>query len=192
MIIDHGKRKIMFKLVYFGPAMSGKTTSVKYLFKKFNKEDLKSIETGAGRTLFFDYGDLTISSKKDWEIIINIWSCTGQNFYSETRPTVLKGADGILFVADAQREFKDDNLESWSELKKLLGDSAIPMVICLNKYDLLKEKDLLTVPEVFKLLNPRKDTDIFKTIAIDGHNIKESFYTLINRITNLKSRIVAY
>ncbi|MHA1268473.1 MAG: Rab family GTPase [Candidatus Helarchaeota archaeon] len=194
MIIDHGKRKIMFKLVYFGPAMSGKTTSIKYLFKEYNGNNLQSIETEAGRTLFFDYGDLIISNKKDWEIIANVWTCTGQNFYAETRPTVLNGADGIIFVADAQKEFINDNIESWNELNNLLGDmiKTIPIIICLNKYDLIESKEVITIPELFKLLKPKKDVDIFKTIAIEGFNIKDSFITLINKITNLRSKIISY
>jgi hypothetical protein len=194
LIIDHGKRRVMIKLVYFGPAMSGKTTSVKYLFDSFNNGDLKSIETGAGRTLFFDYGDLKITTKKGWEIIINIWSATGQNFYAETRPTVLKGTDGIIFVADAQKEFLKDNNESWEELNSLLGESIknIPIIICLNKYDLIEESELISVPEIFKMFKPKRDTDVVKTIATEGYNVSESFMTLMNRITNLNTKIVSY
>ena len=195
MIIDHGKHKVMLKLVYFGPAMSGKTTSIKYIFQKYqNNKELKSIETGAGRTLFFDYGDLIITNKNGWDIIINVWTCTGQDFYAETRPTVLNGADGIIFVADSQCSLKNQNQESWNELTRLLGKSItkIPIVICLNKYDLIETTDLITAPEIFKLLKPNNDVDIFKTRATEGTNLNESFITLLRKVTNIKTKIAAY
>ncbi|MHA1269498.1 MAG: GTP-binding protein [Candidatus Helarchaeota archaeon] len=184
MIIDHGKHLIMFKIVWWGPAMSGKSTSVRYLFKKYNRlENLKSIETIAGRTLFFDYGDITFP-KGSWNIKINIWTCTGQNFYAETRPTVLNGADGLIFVADAQKHLLNDNIESWNELKQLLGNkiSEIPLIFCLNKVDLNGSSNLLTVSELRQSLNLGKDICIFKTIATDGFNVYESFVNLLNKI----------
>jgi len=184
LIIDCGKHLIMCKLVWWGPAMSGKSTSVKYLFKYYNKLDsLKSIETGAGRTLFFDFGELTFL-KGNWRICINIWSSTGQNFYAETRPTVLSGTDGIIFVVDAQRELLNDNIESWSELKQILGDriNKIPIIFCLNKWDLQNQANLITEDELrhyFKIDNKHK---IFKTVATEGFNIHESFLYILNSI----------
>ncbi|TFF85719.1 MAG: gliding motility protein [Promethearchaeota archaeon] len=184
MIIDHGKHILMFKIVWWGPAMSGKSTSVRYLFKKYNRLDsLSSIETGAGRTLFFDFGDLSFT-KGNWNIKINIWTCTGQNFYSETRPTVLNGADGLVFVADAQNNLIQHNIESWEELKRLMGAriTKIPIVFCLNKVDLNGSTNLLSIPELIKHLNLESGISIFKTVATKGQNVYESFTTLLNKI----------
>jgi len=184
MIINANTHTVGIKIVWWGPAMSGKSTSVRYLFKIYNKlEQLKSIETGAGRTLFFDFGVLDFK-KGNWEIKVNIWSSTGQNFYAETRPTVLKNTDGIIFVVDAQKHLINDNLESWNELKQLLGGNInkIPMIFCLNKWDLQKNSNLITEDELRKLFGLDNKYSIFKTIAINGYNIQESFRTLINNI----------
>ncbi|MHA1312062.1 MAG: GTP-binding protein [Candidatus Helarchaeota archaeon] len=184
MIVDYGKHLLMFKIVWWGPAMSGKSTSVRYLFEKYNKlENLKSIETGAGRTLFFDYGDLTFI-KGNWNIKINIWTCTGQNFYAETRPTVLNGADGLIFIADAQRNLLNDNIESWNELKNLLGNkiTEIPIIFCLNKVDLNGNNKLLTISELKQHFKLNKNAIIFETVAINGRNVFESFVSLLNKI----------
>ncbi|MHA1230396.1 MAG: GTPase domain-containing protein [Candidatus Helarchaeota archaeon] len=184
MIIDHGKRLLMLKFVWWGPAMSGKSTTVKYLFKKYNRlEELKSIETTTGRTLFFDYGDL-IFTKGSWTIKISIWTCTGQNFYSETRPTVLNGADGLIFIADAQKSLLNDNIESWNELKGLLNDkiSKIPLIICLNKIDLEDNDGVITVEELKKHLKVDNRIPIIPTIATQGYNVFESFSELLNKV----------
>ena len=186
MIIDHGKQLLMFKLVWWGPAMSGKSTSVKYLFTKYNRlENLKSIETGAGRTLFFDYGALSFS-KGNWNIKINIWTCTGQDFYAETRPTVLSGTDGIVFIADAQRHLLNENLESWNELKVLLGNkiSKVPIIFCLNKVDLNGGNSLITIHELVSYLKLNKNSTVFRTVATNGNNVYESFITLLNQINH--------
>ncbi|MBD3228763.1 MAG: GTP-binding protein [Candidatus Lokiarchaeota archaeon] len=185
MIIDYAKHMIMFKIVWWGPAMSGKSTSVRYLFKRFNKLDsLRSIETEAGRTLFFDFGEL-VFEKGNWKIQVNIWSSTGQNFYAETRPTVLLGADGIIFIADAQSELLNDNLESWNELKALLGSkiNSIPIIFCLNKWDLQNNSDLITEEELKTYFMLNEKDKIFKTVATSGHNVQESFKSLLDRIS---------
>jgi len=184
MIIDYGKHLIMFKLVWWGPAMSGKSTSVRYLFKHYNRLDyLKSIETGAGRTLFFDFGELTFN-KGNWKIQINIWSSTGQNFYAETRPTVLNGTDGIIFVVDSQKNLIQENIESWNELQQLLGNkiSKIPIIFCLNKWDLQDQSNLITENELKKYFRIGNKVHIFKTIATKGYNIHESFLQLLDNI----------
>ena len=138
----------MIKIVYWGGAMSGKTTSVKYIFQKYNfKSSLRSIETTEGRTLFFDFGELLIN-KGHWKFKINIWTATGQDFYCETRPTVLAGADGIIFIIDAQKKLFMENVKSFNELRNLLGQKIqqIPIVFCLNKIDL---QDIIdTVPNI--------------------------------------------
>ena len=182
MIINYNQKTIQVKLVYYGPAMSGKTTSLKYLFKKFNKTDeLTSIETTTGRTLFFDFGLLNFKGS-DWTIKILMYSATGQDFYASTRPSTLTGADGIIFVADSNAELMGDNIQSWNELKGFFKEfNKVPIVICLNKQDLpnpITEEDLKTAIQLHEFENLM----IYKTIATEGNGILDSFKTMLGFI----------
>ena len=183
MIIDWTNYKIISKVVYYGPAMSGKTTTVKALLKKFGSEsNLQSIETTCGRTLFFDFGNLVFKNG-DWTIIVNLWTATGQDYYYSTRESVLLGVDGVIFVADATSTRKKHNLSSWNELLILLGKNflkEIPVVIALNKVDL---PNALSVTELETLLNINSSSiEIFSTIAKEGTNVDAPLRCLLKKI----------
>ena len=181
MLTDLGSRKIIVKIVYFGCAMSGKTTSLRYLFKKFGRADaLQSIETRAGRTLFFDWGSIFIQ-KGQWKFQIDLWTATGQNFYAETRPTVLQGTDGIIFVADSEPNLMKDNIASWNELNLMLGNKKkdIPVIVSLNKRD---SPNAISVNEFKNYLGLNNSTVLFETIATEGLNILETFKVVIQKI----------
>ncbi|MFX1495463.1 MAG: ATP/GTP-binding protein [Promethearchaeota archaeon] len=185
MIFDYESKILQVKIVYYGPAMSGKTTSIKYLFSYFKKDNnLESIENSVGRTLFFDFGVLHFQGS-NWGLKFLIYSATGQDFYASTRPATLNGVDGIIFVVDSRLDYLKYNLRSWNELKSLFGDEVynIPIVISLNKYDLdgnnkLKENDFLYYIhyEMFKYIS------IEKTVAISGKGVLNSFNTVIGFI----------
>ncbi len=186
MLWDLGTRKIIMKIVYTGPAMSGKTTSVIKILEKFGKkEDLQSIETQSGRTLFFDFGTISIK-KGNWNFLVQIWTATGQDFYAETRPTVLEGVDGIIFVADSQSHLMNDNLASWNELSLMFGNKwkDIPIIISLNKRDFPN-----TVPahEFRELLGLDGSIELYETIATQGANVLEVFKSCIQKIFNQAS-----
>ena len=181
MLWDLGLRKIVVKVVYYGCAMSGKTTSLRYIFKKFGREDvLQSIETRAGRTLFFDWGSIFVE-KGQWHFQIDLWSATGQNFYAETRPTVLSGVDGIVFVADSQKHLIKDNLASWNELSLLMGNlkKTIPVIVSLNKRD---SPNAISDTEFKNVLGLKDATNLFETIATQGINILECFKKILQKI----------
>ena len=181
MFIDYGRRVIVIKIVYWGGAMSGKTTSIRYIFQKYNfKNSLKSIETTEGRTLFFDFGELIIN-KGQWKFKINLWTATGQDFYCETRPTVLAGVDGIIFVIDGQKEIFSENIKSFHELKRLLGQKIdeIPLIFCLNKIDL---PDIISIIDIKDKINSNKNFRFFETIATTGHNVLDVFELMIKEI----------
>ncbi len=181
MITDLASRTITIKVVYFGCAMSGKTTSLKRIFERMGKiEDLKSIETQAGRTLFFDWGSITFESK-GWKIKVDLWSATGQDFYAETRPMILTGADGIIFVADSRSSLLKENKASWIELMTLITNitKRIPVVISLNKRD---NPTAIPVNEFKKRLELNDSTAIFETIATTGVNVNTCFKTVLQRI----------
>lgn len=183
MIIYSLDKTVHLKIVYFGPALSGKTTSLKTLFHHFNKYDkMLSIENTLNRTLFFDYG--TIIFENDlWMLKIHIYTTTGQDFYSVTRPTTLKGIDGIIFVADSQKIAYDRNVISWNELsfyfEKKIED--LPIIINFNKQDLnQKFNSMVFMNEIgHEKLN---NLDVEYTIALNGEGILESFEKLLKLI----------
>jgi len=185
MIFDFENKTLQVKIVYYGPAMSGKTTSVRFLFSCFNKENsLKSIESTVGRTLFFDFGVLNFKGTK-WNLKFLVYSATGQDFYASTRPATLNGVDGLIFVVDSQKECLEHNLRSWNELETLFGREIyrIPVVISLNKSDLnetnrLLETDFLSRIEYIKF----NQISLKKTAAIKGEGVLDSFSQLIKFI----------
>jgi len=183
MIIDHLNQTIQLKMCYFGPALSGKTTSLKSLFKHFGKEDsVLSIESSIRRTLFFDYGTITFENKQ-WRLKIHLYSTTGQDFYIITRPVTLQGIDGIVFVADSRQSAYYRNLTSWNELCNYFQEYFIklPKILAFNKQDLPEKfisTDFLENINSFKYKNFRTK----KTVATHGYGIVESFEELIELI----------
>lgn len=165
MIIDHCDKTISIKIVYFGPALSGKTTTIKALFSHFGKEEaLQSIESTVNRTLFFDYGTVTFQNE-EWKLKLHIYTTTGQDFYFVTRPVTLRAVDGIIFVLDSQEEVYGRNLASWQELISYFREALkeIPIIIAFNKQDL---------PDKF---NPR---NFLEEIKFDKFRISETRFTI--------------
>ena len=185
MIFDYKNKILQVKLVYYGPAMSGKTTSIKYLFSYFNKgEKLKSIDSSVGRTLFFDFGVLNFKGA-DWSLKFLIYSATGQDFYASTRPATLNGVDGLIFVVDSRQSYLQHNLRSWNELRSMFGNQIqeIPIIISFNKYDLVDDLRL-NDNQFLRLIdfNRFRYISINKTIALRGQGILDAFNKLISFI----------
>ncbi|MFX1571471.1 MAG: ATP/GTP-binding protein [Promethearchaeota archaeon] len=183
MIVDHLDKTISIKIVYFGPALSGKTTSIKSLFSHFGKkEDLKSIESTVKRTLFFDYGVVTFQNE-EWLLKINIYTTTGQDFYIITRPITIRAVDGIIFVIDSQKKVYERNLISWNELTSYFQDvlNNIPIIIAFNKQDL---PDKFNSIQFLKRITFQKykRMDSRNTIAINGEGILECFEEILRLI----------
>ncbi len=183
MIIDHVDKTISIKIVYFGPALSGKTTSIKTLFSHFGKEEkILSIESTVNRTLFFDYGIISFQNQ-DWVLKISIYTTTGQSFYLITRPITLKAVDGIIFVIDSQKKVYERNLISWNELISYFGDSLedLPITAAFNKQD-LPEKFIST--KFLKAIDFHKYKNINtrSTIAINGEGILECFENMLQLV----------
>jgi len=194
MIIDQLTRSIQLKICYFGPALSGKTTSIKALFNHFGKKDrVLSIDSSIRRTLFFDYGTIDFENQQ-WHLKIHLYSTTGQDFYIITRPITLQGIDGIIFVADSQQSVYHRNLTSWNELCGYFEDVIItlPKVIAFNKQDLL---DKFSPPEFLENINyfRFKNIDFKKTTAVNGEGILDCFEEILSLVfKNLyKSQIVS-
>ena len=183
MIVNYKSKLIQIKIVYYGCALSGKTTSLKSLFNIYGKNgELTSIETTTGRTLFFDFGSLQMIGG-EWMVKILLYSATGQDFYASTRPATLSGTDGIVFVIDSQRKYFNDNYQSWKELHYYFSENIfkIPIVLSLNKRDL---PDVIDIGEVINKyeLNKFKKTQIVETIALSGKGVTETFKSIMSLI----------
>lgn len=183
MIINQFEKSIQIKIVYYGSAMSGKTTSLKYLMGYYGKaNELQSIETSTGRTLVFDHGTLSFPGDR-WNLKISLLSATGQDFYMSTRPSTLKMVDGLIFVIDSQKKYLEDNLRSWNELFLYFGENIhkLPIILCLNKQDLA---DLIDPEYIIRFLNISRinKVEIIKTVAVKGEGVINSFNHIIKLI----------
>ncbi len=175
MIIDYGNRTVGLKIVFFGPAMSGKTTAIRWLFSSLDYADkLTSIENTVGRTMFCDFGTIPFPLNENWTVNAHVWSATGQDFYRSTREVVLVGADGVIFMADSQGTLLDENLASWNELMSMITEEErpLPVVVCLNKQDLPGTVDEEQLRGHLRLPT---SVPVFRSIAKNGHNILEAF-----------------
>jgi len=178
MFINHSSKEVTAKIVYYGAGLSGKTTNLQYIFSITNPKsrgELVSVETDIERTLFFDLLPINVGLIKGYFTKFQLYTVPGQVFYNSTRKMVLKGADGIVFVADSQYPMESANLESLANLKTNLESDGrdlkdIPLVFQYNKQDL---KNLITTSELNKILN-KSDLPYFEAIARDGVGVVET------------------
>src|SRR5712692_1919530 len=142
--INYASREINCKIVYYGPGLCGKTTNLQYIYDKSNpgsKGKLISLATETDRTLFFDFLPLDLGTVRGFKTRFHLYTVPGQVFYEASRKLILKGADGVVFVADSQAERMDANLETLDNLLEHLREhnlafASIPYVLQLNKRDL--------------------------------------------------------
>lgn len=180
MIINGLDKTVQIKIVYFGPALSGKTTSLKALFNHFGKKDeVFSIENTMGRTLFFDFGIISFQNS-EWKLKIHTYSTTGQDFYLVTRPVTLRGIDGLIFVADSQKSVYERNIASWNEVHTYFSEEFIhmPKIVAFNKQDLTEKFNTLTFLNEINYKS-YENIDIKYTIALNGEGILDSFEELL-------------
>src|SRR5664280_3226741 len=143
-IINYVNKEIQFKIVYYGPALCGKTTNLTYIHSQVaeaHKGELVSLATAADRTLFFDFLPLNTVVVKGFKTKFQLYTVPGQVIYNATRQLVLRGVDGIVFVADSQYEKMPENVESFQNLMENLNAlklnlAEIPYVLQYNKRDL--------------------------------------------------------
>lgn len=173
--INYAFKEISCKIVYYGPGLSGKTTNLQYVHKKIppnTKGDLISLATDADRTLFFDFLPLNIGDVHGFATKFQLYTVPGQVFYNATRKLVLRGVDGLVFVADSQRSKIEENLESLGNLEENLKEygydlNKLPMVLQYNKRDL---PDVLSLEEMETQFNP-KGLRFFESIATKGDGV---------------------
>ncbi len=170
--INYSSREINCKIVYYGPGLCGKTTNLQYIYDRTNpsaKGKLISLATETDRTLFFDFLPLELGTVRGFKTRFHLYTVPGQVFYDASRKLILKGVDGIVFVADSQEERLDANLESLDNLGhnlKLQGYdlASVPYVLQLNKRDL---PSALTAEELKKNLIRDKEP-VIEAVASKG------------------------
>lgn len=186
------KEVLQFKVVYWGPGESGKTTNYFRLREKFDGLKLNrgySIETTDGRTLWQDSVRLSFYlnlAKIKYNIITQIVTATGQERFLSTREYVLDGADGVVFVADSDPDMMEQNKRSFRELASFTSDKKVPYVIQLNKRDLDNAVSVETFKKELGLPEFQKYEDgtlvVYPTIALQGDSVKECFEDLMIQI----------
>ena len=184
-LFNYTSREINAKIVYYGPGLSGKTTNIKSVYEKITPEKkgkLITLPTYGDRTLFFDFFPLDVGEIKGYKIRFHLYTVPGQVFYNATRKLVLKGADGVVFVADSQEDMLDSNLESMSNLRINLADHGInlddfPFVIQYNKKDLPKVLSMEVLNKTLNSLN----VPSFLASAASGEGVLETL-TSVSRL----------
>lgn len=178
-LVNHTTREINAKIVYYGPGLSGKTTNIHFIYHRISPNQrgkLISLATETDRTLFFDFLPVELGTIKNYKVRFHLYTVPGQVFYNATRKLVLKGADGVIFVADSQRTMLDANLESLANLHDNFSDMGIdltdfPVVLQYNKRDL---PDVMTLQEMSSRLNPRM-VPFYEAVASKGDGVLKTF-----------------
>lgn len=180
--INYAFREISCKIVYYGPGLSGKTTNLQWVHQKMPRErrgELISLATEKDRTLYFDFLPLDLGSIQGFTTKFQLYTVPGQVYYNATRRLVLRGADGIVFVADSQRGKMRENMESLQNLGENLTEYGyrlddIPLVFQYNKRDL---PDRASAEELNKLLNYR-GVPFFEAVANRGVGVFETLKSI--------------
>jgi mutual gliding-motility protein MglA len=176
--INYAGKEICCKIVYYGPGLAGKTSNVQYIYDRTAKESkgrLISLKTESDRTLFFDFLPIDLGKIGSFNTRLQLYTVPGQVYYRASRRLILRGVDGVVFVADSQRARLDADAESMSDLCENLADQGlsidrVPFVIQYNKRDL---DDVATVEELRALLNPRGVPELLAAAAT-GHGVFET------------------
>ena len=171
-MINYASREINCKLVYYGPGLGGKTTNLEYVYNKVNPETrgkLISLATEQERTLFFDFLPVDLGSIRGFKTRFHLYTVPGQVYYNASRRLILKGVDGLVFVADSQAERMDANIAALENLYENLSDygydpAELPVVLQWNKRDL---PSAVPVDELRRQLNPMGLQE-YEAVAVNG------------------------
>ena len=189
--INYSSREINCKIVYYGPGLCGKTTNLQYIYNKTNpdaKGKMISLATETERTLFFDFLPLSLGEIRGFKTRFHLYTVPGQVFYDASRKLILKGVDGVVFVADSQIERIEANIESLENLKENLEEQGydldkLPYVIQYNKSDL---PNASPVEELQEELNPNKAPS-YSACAVTGEGVFDTLKAVAKLVlTELK------
>ena len=184
--INYASREINCKIVYYGPGLCGKTTNLQYIYDstaKNAKGKLISLATETDRTLFFDFMPLELGTVRGFKTRFHLYTVPGQVYYDASRKLILKGVDGVVFVADSQEERMDANIESLYNLEENLQEQGfdllkLPYVLQLNKRDL---PNVVPVEELKAELQ-KKSEPSFDAIATDGDGVFDTLKAVAKQV----------
>jgi hypothetical protein len=195
--INFSKDEIQCKIVYYGAGFCGKTTNLQYIFGQ-TVDDIRgkmvSIDTKGDRTLFFDFLSLNLGKIRGFDIRVQLYTVPGQVHYDATRKLVLKGVDGVVFVADSLKVQRKKNIESLINLAKNLAEKGIsirtiPLVIQYNKRDLDgTDSETLAIEILEKDLNSMLKAPSFSASALEGHGVFETLREISKLVVKDVSR----
>jgi signal recognition particle receptor subunit beta len=174
-MINYASREINCKVVYYGSGLGGKTTNLEYVYSRVNpdtKGKMISLATETERTLFFDFLPIDLGEIRGFRTRFHLYTVPGQVYYNASRRLILKGVDGLIFVADSQRSRLEANIEAMHNLYENMESygydvDTIPFVIQYNKRDL---PDIMSVEELRSVLNPMRVPD-FEAVAVEGEGV---------------------
>jgi len=184
--INYSSREINCKIVYYGPGLCGKTTNLQYIYRKTNpdqKGKLISLATETERTLFFDFLPLALGDIKGFRVRFHLYTVPGQVFYAASRKLILKGVDGVVFVADSQIERLEANMESLEDLRINLAEQGyeldkLPFTFQHNKRDL---PNIAPVDQMNAILNPN-GMQYFEAVAMTGQGVFETLKSVAKQV----------
>ena len=191
--INYAAREINCKIVYYGPGLGGKTTNIQYIYDRTTqgaKGKLISLATESDRTLFFDFLPIELGTIRGFKTRFHLYTVPGQVFYDASRKLILKGVDGVVFVADSQEVRMDANLEAIDNLKLNLKDNGfdlakLPYVLQFNKRDLPTALPLDRLTRELRI----KDEPIFEAVAPKGTGVFDTLKAAVKQVLlDLKSR----
>ena len=189
--INYMAREINCKIVYYGPGLCGKTTNLQYIYERTNpdaKGKMISLATETDRTLFFDFLPLALGEIRGFKTRFHLYTVPGQVFYDASRKLILKGVDGVVFVADSQVERMEANLESVDNLRENLAEQGydldkVPYVVQYNKRDL---PNTVSIEELRQMINPGGAPD-FQAVAPTGVGVFDTLKSVAKLVlTELK------
>jgi len=184
--INYASREINCKIVYYGPGLCGKTTNLQYIYDSTSpaaKGKLISLATETDRTLFFDFMPLELGTVRGFKTRFHLYTVPGQVYYDASRKLILKGVDGVVFVADSQEERMDANIESLENLEDNLKTQGydlmqLPYVLQLNKRDL---PSAVPVDELTAEL-AKKGEPVFEAVAADGTGVFDTLKAVAKQV----------
>ncbi len=189
--INYLSREINCKIVYYGPGLCGKTTNLQFIYNRTNpdaKGKMISLATETERTLFFDFLPLEIGEIRGFKTRFHLYTVPGQVFYDASRKLILKGVDGVVFVADSQMLRAEANIESMDNLRTNLAEQGynldtLPYVIQYNKRDM---PNISSIEELSRMLNPQRVPE-FTAVATTGEGVFETLKSVAKLVlTELK------
>ena len=184
--INYASREINCKIVYYGPGLCGKTTNLQYIFDSTAPQargKLISLATETDRTLFFDFMPLELGTVRGFKTRFHLYTVPGQVFYDASRKLILKGVDGVVFVADSQEERMDANVESLYNLEENLQTQGydlmkLPYVLQLNKRDL---PNIIPADELAAELR-RKEEPVVEAVAASGAGVFDTLKAVAKQV----------